>query len=105
MHQSDHHGDEKVPEFFEKLLAGKTGSSVPKDLESLKPLLGPTGEFPDGRVGPGDEGEIRLAVGSRQGHVFLAFGKEIAWLGMRPADARALARKLKHFANQADLQR
>ena len=64
-----------------------------------EPRLGPTGNFPRGRLTPCDEGEIRIAVGSKDGTVVIDFGKPTAWVGFPPADARALAASLVKHAD------
>jgi len=56
--------------------------------------LGPTGEFPEGKLHPSDEGELRFAVGRKSGNVILDFGKPVAWIGMPPAIARQMAASL-----------
>lgn len=37
--------------------------------------LGPTGQFPQGKLTPHDEGEIRIAVGIEQGKVVMPSGE------------------------------
>lgn len=55
---------------------------------------GPTGEPFDYKVDDTDEGPIKIAI-SRDGPIIrIEFGKPVAWLGMTPADAVALARIL-----------
>jgi len=64
--------------------------------------LGATGEFPDGKVDPTDEGELRFMVSATDdGLVRLEFGKPVAWLGLRPQDAAGLASALMHHARLA----
>ena len=60
--------------------------------------LGATGKFPEGKLHPGDEGELNLGVArDAHGNVHLNFGKEIAWVAMPPEVAINLARALlKH---------
>lgn len=62
----------------------------------MKP--GATGRFPDGKIHPGDEGELRFGVvKDGHGNVHLNFGKDVSWLSMPPATAIQLARALlKH---------
>lgn len=64
------------------------------------PDLGATGEFPDGKLTPTDEGEIRIAVGNKEGRVVLDFGTPTVWLGMEPQQARDLARSLFDHARR-----
>ena len=60
--------------------------------------LGATGKFPDGRLHPGDEGQLTYAVAhDSKGLVHINFGKDISWLAMPPEHAINLARSLlKH---------
>lgn len=52
-----------------------------------RPKLGPTGDFPSGKLDADDEGGINIAIGSQIGPsgkivVRIEFGKPIAWLGL-----------------------
>lgn len=91
------------------LYADDTASA---ELEKLRAKIGPnplaaanlgaTNEYPDGQLGPRDEGEIRMAV-SHLGHIVrIDFGKRLAWVGMGAEHARALARALLKHANEAE---
>lgn len=64
----------------------------------LKSELGATGKFPDGKLCEHDEGEITFAIGHREGQVVLDFGKPVAWVGMSPQQAIALAASLTQHA-------
>jgi hypothetical protein len=67
-----------------------------------KGLLGPTGEFPDGKLREDDEGELAFAVGVvRTGDVFMDFGKPIRWLAFPPEQAQDVAKMLKLNAEKA----
>jgi hypothetical protein len=68
---------------------------------SKKMKLGPTGDFPDGRLNEYDEGGINMVVEVSKGRVLLSFGKPIAWLGVSPDDALRLADLLTKHAKQA----
>lgn len=65
-------------------------------LKAFKPWnkqsIGPTGKFPQGHYTPDDEGELQIAIAvdSRNGKVVIQFGKPTAWIGMGPAEAKAL---------------
>jgi hypothetical protein len=61
--------------------------------------LGATGNFPDGKLNPEDEGELRAAVGIGEGHVIVNFGKAIGWLALNPEEAIAFAELLIKKAN------
>ena len=60
--------------------------------------FGPTGTFPEGKLGPTDEGALQFGVAhDKQGNVHINFGKKVAWVAMPPEQAIALARVLlKH---------
>lgn len=73
-------------------------------LGSLKGLLGGTGEFPEGKISGGDEGEIAFAVGTLDGKVVVHFGNPVTWLGMLPDEARELAKSLTKRADVAERQ-
>lgn len=62
--------------------------------------LGATGERPLGSMIPGDEGELKVAVGSKNGKIVINFGKPIAWVGMQPFEAIALAQVLQERARE-----
>jgi hypothetical protein len=63
---------------------------------------GPTGKFPQGKLTPTDEGEIKIAIGSVDGKVVVDFGKPVAWIGFDPERARAVADALLKHANEID---
>jgi hypothetical protein len=64
--------------------------------------FGATGKFPQGKVHKSDEGELSFGIAADHAHgvVVLSFGKPVAWLGMPPANARALGEKLIEMANR-----
>jgi len=66
--------------------------------------IGPTGEYPDGKLGEDDEGEIRfgVALDRANGIVQVDFGKPVAWLGLPSAAARDLGLSLIRKAAQLD---
>jgi hypothetical protein len=51
--------------------------------------LGATGEFPEGKLNPSDEGALKMAVGydPLNGVVHIEFGTPVAWLGLPPDNA------------------
>lgn len=63
--------------------------------------LGATGEFPDGKLGPEDEGELALEVSCGPGIVKLDFGKKVRWIALSPADAANLAMMIIAHAQRA----
>ena len=62
--------------------------------------LGATGKFPQGKISPSDEGELRMAVGDKEGKVFIAFGKSIEWLALDPQKAREFADLIRNRADR-----
>lgn len=62
--------------------------------------LGPTGEFPQGKLNDDDEGELTIAIGIENGKVVIRFGKEVAWLGMDADGARGMAASLIRKADE-----
>ena len=46
--------------------------------------LGPTGDFPLGKLNPDDEGGLKLAISQEKGVVRIDFGKPTAWIGLPP---------------------
>lgn len=65
--------------------------------------LGPTGEYPDGVLKEDDDGELKMAIGNKDGRVFMDFGKQVTWIAFEPAGARELAKLLEEHADKAEL--
>jgi hypothetical protein len=65
-------------------------------------VLGPTNEYPQGQIGPDDDGDLTLAIGTSEGLVRIELGTSVAWLAMPPDDARAMAASLLHMAERAE---
>jgi len=61
--------------------------------------LGPTGQFPGGKLNKADDGEIRISVGLESNKVIIAFGKSICWIGFDATQAKELAASLVKFAD------
>lgn len=66
--------------------------------------LGATGRFPDGKLGPHDEGELRTVIGTdhANGLVRIEFGKPVGWLAIPSSQARELAQQLIERADELD---
>jgi len=60
----------------------------------MKDDIGPTGRFPDGKICPGDLGELIIGIGLNQGYVVLNFGTEVRTVGMTPQQALDIGRAL-----------
>lgn len=82
--------------------------------EVLKHLgLGNTGKYPDGKLDPSDEGELRLMISHSEDNqiIRLDFGKPTAWIGLPKDHAVQLAvlllqhagAKLEAFPRQESL--
>ena len=63
---------------------------------------GATGNFPQGKSSPEDEGELVIGIGIKDGIIRLEFGKPTAWIGFGPSEARTLAAKLGALADQLE---
>ena len=63
--------------------------------------IGPTGEFPEGKLSSDDEGELTIAITVWRGQVRLDFGAPTAWLAMPPALALRIGRTLIQRAIEA----
>jgi len=87
-------------------------SQDPHAIQSLRDIfekdgnkLGATDSFPEGKIDPNDEGEIRFAVAADGGKVILDFGeKPVSWVGMPAETAREVADLLRRHADAAELQ-
>lgn len=62
-----------------------------------RPDFGATGKFPEGKLNATDEGEIQFGIAAdvRNEKVLIDFGTPVAWLGLNPEQAIAIADSLK----------
>jgi hypothetical protein len=61
--------------------------------------FGATGKFPDGMLGPDDEGALQVGVAhDSNGTVILNFGKEVSWIGMPAEQAINFAKLILRHA-------
>ena len=68
------------------------------------PQLGSTGKFPDGKLHPGDEGELVLGVArDTHGDVHINFGKDISWLALPPEQAVEFAKLILRHAGAKEV--
>lgn len=74
--------------------------------DESEPKLGATGDYPQGKLDPTDEGGLALAISSDPARrkVRIDFGKAVAWIAFSPNDARALAMSLIERARAAEGQ-
>lgn len=63
---------------------------------------GPTGNFPDGKIWPGDKGELAIGIGVDPVHkiIVLEFGILTKMIGMSPEQAIEIADDLIGKANE-----
>lgn len=90
-----HHGDKQppIPEGLAKLMQDEA--------ERMK--LGPTHSFPQGKIGDGDDGELRIGLARMaSGGILLNLGRPVAWVGLDAASARDLGEKLIRMADESD---
>jgi hypothetical protein len=66
--------------------------------------FGQTGEFLNGSIHEHDQGELTfgIAADARNGVVVVNFGKPVVWFGVRPREAREIAKALIAKANELD---
>jgi hypothetical protein len=62
--------------------------------------LGPTGDFPHGKLNPDDEGGLNIAIGSDADgkNVVIRFGKEVAWIALPQEQAVQFAMTILRHA-------
>lgn len=65
-----------------------------------QPVLGATGQFPDGKECPEDEGELQFGIAHDQDNVIINFGKPTAWMAFPPDVAKQFAVLLMSHAEQ-----
>lgn len=70
----------------------------------VKITLGPTGDFPQGKLRDDDKGGLMVAVAADavQGVVHIDFGTKVAWVALPPNEARAFAATLVAAADKLD---
>jgi hypothetical protein len=57
--------------------------------------LGGTGKFPDGSLGPHDEGELKMAIAvDRHGNIHFNFGKDVSWFALPKGQAIDFAKTI-----------
>ena len=72
--------------------------------EAAEQKLGPTNQFPRGRLNPNDDGEIRMAIfpDEKSRVIIVEFGIELSWIGMPPQQAREMGESLIKHANEME---
>lgn len=94
-----HHGNDFPPPEILKQLEQRREVLETREQDEK---LGATGQFPDGKLGDGDEGEIRFAIAGdkENGLVHCDFGTPVQWFSMSPQQAVDIAQSLIHQARQ-----
>lgn len=74
-----------------------------KEIErAAEQKIGATGQFPEGKLDESDEGEIRIAIGRKDGKVVIDFGTPVKWIGFTPKLARQLAELIRQQSYKAE---
>lgn len=104
--------EKKFDDLFDKVVGKYKGQLEGKDrmaatdalmTELGKELgLGATGEQPEGQLTAQDQGELKLGVATLDGKVIVNFGQPVAWFGLKPDQARAVAQALLTKAAEAE---
>ena len=63
--------------------------------------VGPTGQFPEGKIDKSDDGEIKIAVGVQDGKIVMEFGAPIEWIGFTPEQGQEIGMLLIKRSAQA----
>ena len=53
-------------------------------------IIGPTGEYPDGKLNENDKGELRIGMAVDGDVLIIDFGKSITWLGLDKSSLQSL---------------
>jgi hypothetical protein len=67
--------------------------------------IGPTGKFPDGKLGEEDCGEINVGIDVRDGRVVVTFGAPIYLLWMSPEEAISFGEAIIRVGRKAISER
>jgi len=62
--------------------------------------LGATGKYPNGKLGPNDQGELRAAMAVVDDKIVIDFGTPITWTAMTAEQALQFAGALTKKANE-----
>jgi hypothetical protein len=70
-----------------------------KEGQNMKSDIGPTGDFPQGALGPDDQGGLNIGIAHDQhGNVHVKFGTEVKWIAMPSDKAISFAKLIMHHA-------
>jgi hypothetical protein len=76
----------------------REGGNLERLMGEHKRKFGATGNFPEGKLGDDDEGELRFGVAHDDQLVHVDFGKPVKWFAMPPDLALQLASMLTKHA-------
>lgn len=68
------------------------------------PGLGPTGDFPHGKIDETDEGGLTIAITCDGENVMIHFGKEVSWIGFPTDMAVEFAVSVLKFAGAKTIE-
>jgi hypothetical protein len=57
-------------------------------------------KYPDGKIHKTDEGELKLAIGVKEGRVIIDFGKDLSWVGFDKQTLRVVIDSLEAKYNE-----
>src|SRR5690349_6504490 len=102
-----HHGNNDPPgppEWFKKALEenGYTRDDEAGLAELSRSEL--PGKYPNGKLGPNDEGQFQMAIAHIKGRVIVDFGKPMAWIGLTSVEARQIAETLLKHAREIEIE-
>lgn len=69
--------------------------------EKSKEEIGPTGDYPQGKLNESDEGALNIGLATIDGNVMFNFGKPIVWFAMPLNEAYSFAELIIAKANEA----
>jgi hypothetical protein len=62
--------------------------------------LGSTGDYPRGKLTADDEGALKIGITVKDKTLIIAFGKEVAWIGLDKSSALDFAALIKRRAEE-----
>jgi hypothetical protein len=88
-----------------RLIMDSSNPDLAKTLKQQRKIHKPgaTGKFPEGKLVPNDEGEVRLIVGHFRDKVIVDFGTPVKWFAMEPEQAIELAKHIRKNAEKAQI--
>ena len=66
----------------------------------IKAKVGPTGEFPEGKLNENDDGELAVGMTIDNGKVVMLFGTPITWIAFSPEQAIEFANQIIEKAKE-----